>query len=85
MRISYLIVAALAVLSGSAGTTHAQSADTSNSRAFCAIVDDRGGTPRCSFDTREQCLLSVSGFGGWCRENPFYHGPAAHDGRHVRR
>lgn len=81
MRISVLAAAVLAALS--AQVANAQSADTSNSRAFCAVVDDRGGTPRCSFDTREQCRLSVSGFGGLCIQNSFYHPSAAT--RRVRR
>jgi hypothetical protein len=35
------------------------------------------GTPSCYFDTREQCMETVSGVGGHCIENQYYHRAAA--------
>jgi hypothetical protein len=37
-----------------------------------------GGSTSCYFVTLEQCRASVSGVGGFCRQNSFY------DGRAVR-
>jgi hypothetical protein len=34
----------------------------------------RGGSTSCYFVTLEQCRASVSGVGGFCRENGFYDG-----------
>jgi len=31
------------------------------------------GTPSCYFDTREQCMETISGIGGLCVENQYYH------------
>jgi len=74
MRLPVLAVAALASLS--AEVANAQSADTSNSRAFCAVVSERGSTPRCSHDTFQQCRDTISGVGGLCIPNSFYQPPA---------
>jgi hypothetical protein len=29
----------------------------------------------CGFETREQCMVSVSGIGGWCQPNTLYQAP----------
>jgi hypothetical protein len=35
-----------------------------------------GGGTNCGFSTLEQCRANVSGIGGSCDPNPFYHQPA---------
>src|SRR5215831_20428273 len=46
------------------------SAQSASSYAWCArYYKEGGGTPRCYFDTRDQCLASISGVGGFCVEN----------------
>ncbi len=37
---------------------------------FCATYADNSGITSCSFYTYEQCLASVSGIGGFCKNNP---------------
>jgi hypothetical protein len=49
------------------------SAQSAKSYPWCAIYyKDGGGTPRCYFDSREQCAASISGVGGLCVENLQY-------------
>ncbi len=38
---------------------------------FCATYADRSGATSCSFYTYQQCLDTVSGIGGFCKNNPF--------------
>jgi hypothetical protein len=40
------------------------------------LVMDSTGTPQCYFDTRQQCMESVSGVGGLCVSNQYYRGAA---------
>jgi hypothetical protein len=65
-----------AALLGESIATPAQSA---GSYPVCAVYYgiDATGTPSCSFDTREQCMETISGIGGFCIENQYYHGPSA--------
>ncbi len=43
---------------------------------WCAHYGGRmGGAPSCGFVTREQCLATISGMGGYCEMNPFYNPP----------
>lgn len=35
---------------------------------------DGGGGRNCGFVTREQCMATVSGIGGYCEPNQFYDG-----------
>ena len=53
----------------------AASAQSARPYPWCAIyyVIDANGTPSCSFDTREQCMETISGIGGFCVENQNYH------------
>jgi len=55
------------------GENLAASAQPANSYPWCAIYyKEGGGTPRCYFDTREQCMESISGKGGLCVQNLQY-------------
>ena len=60
-----LLVLGVIILAGIAGTSLAR-ADS----PWC-IADSEFGYPGdCSYQTREQCLFSVSGRKGYCLENP---------------
>jgi hypothetical protein len=72
MRLPFLAVVALAALSGQVATAHAQSL---SAYPICAVFFDRGGTPRCLFDTHEECLANISGIGGYCIQNQNYSSP----------
>ena len=41
---------------------------------WCANYGDTdgGGGSNCGFTTREQCMATISGIGGYCDPNPFY-------------
>jgi hypothetical protein len=87
MRFSVLTLSLIgAVLLGESSTASAQSA---RSFPFCAIYYgiDATGTPSCSFDTRAQCMETISGIGGFCIENQYYRGVAVRPARrmHVMR
>jgi hypothetical protein len=71
-----------AALLGESIATPAQSA---GSYPVCAVYYgiDATGTPSCSFDTREQCMETISGIGGFCIENQYYHGPTVHPPHRV--
>jgi len=57
----------------------AASAQSARSYPWCAVyfTIDANGTPSCSFDTREQCMETISGIGGYCVENLYYRRVAA--------
>ena len=53
------------------------SADTARADPYrwCAeFGSQHGGATSCYSVTLEQCRATVSGVGGFCRENPFYDG-----------
>jgi hypothetical protein len=54
------------------------SAQSARSYPWCAIyyTIDSNGTPSCTFDTRQQCMETISGLGGLCIENQYYHAAA---------
>jgi Protein of unknown function (DUF3551) len=55
------------------------SAQSSGSHPVCAIYYgiDADGTPACTFDTRQQCMETISGIGGFCVGNQYYQGVVA--------
>jgi Protein of unknown function (DUF3551) len=63
----------LLVSAASFGENLAASAQSGNSYPWCAVYyKDGGGTPRCNFASREQCMASISGIGGLCVQNLQY-------------
>jgi hypothetical protein len=74
MRLTILTFAAVAVLAGGAllGATESRA----DPYRWCADYGggDNGGGTNCGFVTLQQCMATVSGIGGFCRENPFYDG-----------
>jgi hypothetical protein len=81
LRVLTLLFIAAALL-GEGIITPAQSA---GSHPVCAIYYgiDADGTPSCTFDTRAQCMETISGIGGFCIDNQYYHGPVVSPPRHV--
>ena len=69
LPIASLVVAA-AVLAGASQTASAQSP---NSYPWCARIVTRNAATSCYYKTKELCMLSVSGVGGYCYESPYYH------------
>jgi len=83
MRLPILTI--LLIASTSFGINIAASAQSAGSYPFCAVYYgiDATGTPSCSFDTREQCIETISGIGGFCIANQYYHGAAVRPPRGV--
>jgi hypothetical protein len=50
---------------------------TDFARSANVLVMHLAIAPSCSFDTREQCMETISGIGGFCIENQYYHRVAA--------
>lgn len=52
---------------------------------WCAVYGGArgGGATNCGFSTYEQCMTTVSGIGGFCERNQFYH-PERASTRHRR-
>jgi hypothetical protein len=40
---------------------------------WCADLGQELGATNCGFTTIEQCRATISGVGGFCVPNPFYH------------
>jgi uncharacterized protein DUF3551 len=73
MRLPVSAVRLLLIAAALFGENLAASAQSANSYPWCAIYyKDGGGTPRCNFATREQCMASISGIGGLCVQNLQY-------------
>jgi len=61
------------------------SAQSAKSYPWCAIFyEDGGGTPRCYFDTCDQCMETISRIGDLCVENLQYSHRVQPGGRKPR-
>jgi len=72
MRVLLLIPAFFAVTAGFGPPARAQN------YPWCAIYDVGDATYNCGFVSREQCMATVSGIGGFCNANTQYVPPAVH-------
>jgi hypothetical protein len=70
-----LFMLALAIAAIAAGS----SVQAESNYPWCAYYSggDNGGGTNCGFTTFEQCMATVSGIGGFCQNNDWYHAPAA--------
>ena len=64
---------ALALFAATA--TFGSHADAQN-YPWCARYGNGFGGTNCGFTTFAQCMATVSGIGGFCQENDWYHPPA---------
>jgi|SoimicmetaTmtLMC_FD_k123_203029_2 hypothetical protein len=75
MRLTILPFAvAIATLAGGIGAAPAQSP---YSYPWCARVVTKSASTSCYYATKELCMLTISGVGGYCYQNPGYQGRAA--------
>jgi Protein of unknown function (DUF3551) len=73
MRLPVSVVLLPLIAAALFGENLAASAQSANSHPWCAIYyKDGGGTPRWYFASREQCMASISGVGGFCAQNLQY-------------
>jgi Protein of unknown function (DUF3551) len=85
MRLSMLSLFLIAAaLLGEIGTASAQSP---TSYPWCSRYFTRGGggAASCYFTSYAQCMMTVSGIGGYCYQSPYYHAPPAKGTAHPRR
>jgi hypothetical protein len=75
-----LVVGSAAVLGG-LGESRAQSA---YDYPWCAVYTNRSGASACYYRSYQQCMATMSGIGGYCRQNPGYRG-GAYEERRPRR
>ncbi len=43
---------------------------------WCAVYDTGDSAYNCGFITRDQCMATVSGIGGFCQQNDWYQPPS---------
>jgi hypothetical protein len=79
MRILLFILASFVVTAGISTRAEAQS------YPWCAVYDVGDSAYNCGFVSREQCMVTVSGIGGFCELNRLYVAPAAHPLRQARK
>ena len=72
MRILLVLLAIFAVTAGTGSRAQAQN------YPWCAIYDVGDTSYNCGFVSREQCMATVRGIGGFCNLNAQYVPPAAH-------
>ncbi len=81
MRLTILPFAVAIALAGGIGAAPAQSP---NSYPWCARVVTKTAATSCYYASKELCMQTISGVGGYCYQNPTYRGPAARPGRSRR-
>ncbi len=79
MRILLLLLAIFAVTAGIGTRAQAQN------YPWCAIYDVGDAAYNCGFVSREQCMATVSGIGGFCNPNTQNVPPAVHQMPRVRK
>jgi len=79
MRVLLLIPAIFAVTAGFGSPAQAQN------YPWCAIYDVGDAAYNCGFVSREQCMATVSGIGGFCNANTQYVPPGGQPAPRARR
>ena len=68
----------LAIATAATVSTGAHAQKPYDPYRWCAVYSGRGGgATNCGFITLAQCRATVSGIGGFCEPNQFYHGQQA--------
>jgi hypothetical protein len=78
-------LAALALAAAFVGAPQAASAQSPYSYPWCAKLYLKNGVTSFYSASREVCMETVSGIGGYCFQNPAYRGAAVSTPRHRRR
>jgi Protein of unknown function (DUF3551) len=60
------------------------SAQSPYSYPWCAKLYLKNGVTSCYYASRQVCMETVSGIGGYCYQNPAYRGAAASSPRYRR-
>jgi Protein of unknown function (DUF3551) len=78
-------LAALALAAALFGAPHAASAQSPYSYPWCAKLYLKDAATSCYYASRQVCMETVSGIGGYCYQNPAYRGAASSMPRYRRR
>ena len=79
MRILLFALAMSAATAGMGTHAHAQN------YPWCAVLNMGDAAYNCGFVSREQCMATVSGIGGFCNANTQYVPPAVHPAPRARK
>jgi hypothetical protein len=79
MRVSLFALAIFAVTAGIGTPAQAQN------YPWCAVYDVGDAAYNCGFVSREQCLATVRGIGGFCNANTQFVSPAVQPVPRVRK
>jgi hypothetical protein len=72
------ILSLLLIAAALLGEIHAAPAQSPTSYPWCArSYKMESSSISCYFTSREQCMTTLSGIGGYCFESPYYHAPSA--------
>jgi hypothetical protein len=77
-------IVALVLATAVVGAPQTASAQSPYSYPICAKLYTRGTPTSCYYASREQCMATVSGVGGYCYQNPAYRGGGPVAPRHYR-
>jgi hypothetical protein len=76
MRIMLFVFSVIVVAAGANPRAEAQT------YPWCAIYDMGDSAYNCGFVTRDQCMATVSGIGGFCQLNDWYRPPGGVSSQH---
>jgi hypothetical protein len=72
---TFTLVAVCAALTGTSDLGYAQSA---YAYPWCSqLPAAQSDATTCYFNTYQQCMMTISGIGGYCYQSPYYHSSAA--------
>jgi hypothetical protein len=75
---------ALALAAVFVGAPQTASAQSPYSYPWCARLYLKNGATSCYYASRQVCMGTVSGVGGYCFQNPAYRGAAVSSPRYRR-
>lgn len=76
MRVMLFVFSVIVVTAGLGSRAEAQN------YPWCAVYDVGDNAYNCGFVTRDQCMATVSGIGGFCQPNDQYQPPSGVSSRH---
>jgi uncharacterized protein DUF3551 len=80
------ILSLLLITAALLGEIQAASAQSPTSYPWCArSYKMETSAISCYFTSREQCMTTLSGIGGYCFESPYYHAAPANASARTRR
>ena len=82
--VTAVTLAMLPILATPANATSSWLRAVDTQYPWCALYSGINSSTNCGFTTRQQCLATVSGIGGSCEPNQFYHPPQTPVRKHKR-